>query len=222
MKTHQNPLFSDETQAHADLTTLESPTLLVDKRRPTGKRLLRDLRRQQTAAQAMADFGHETRIHGLTKGQFSLLDLITSTIDTIGPSHMQISTWTAAKTDVRTCCEWMKAGQILSSRWLVDLTFQRRTPELAHTIRELFGAESIRVAQNHCKLVLLHNDDWRVVIQTSMNLNFNPRFENFTVAHDPDLHAFYGGIFDEVWQRQPRDLASANPYTITKFFISEM
>jgi hypothetical protein len=221
MKSHQNPLFEAEREPHADLTQIDRPTVFVTRRTRT-KREIRDARRLDTAAEALADFDRDTQIHGLTKGQFSLLDVLTAIIQKTGPAHLDISTWTAAKTDVATVCNWLNSGAIESSRWLVDLTFQRRTPEVADQIRRLFGPDAIRVAQNHCKLSLLGNAEWAIVIQTSMNLNFNPRFENFTVAHDPALHAFYTDIFDHVWKRQPRHIADARPWDIIKHFESDL
>jgi len=220
MKTHKNPIGAKEP--HAALTEIESPTVFVRKKKPTAKRLIRDARRAETAAAAVADFSTDVTIHGLTKGQFSLIDLMNALIEHAGSVSVDISTWTAAKTDVTTVCEWLRSGRVTSSRWLVDLTFQRRTPELATLIRDLFGPDCIRVAQNHCKLAVLRNAKWAVVIQTSMNLNFNPRFENFTVAHDPELAKFYGTIFDEVWQKQSRATVEDRPYDIHKHFANDL
>ncbi len=222
MRSHQNPLFREEHDAHADLTRIESPTVFVDIRKPTTKREIRDARRTKTAAEVMDGFDEETSIHALTKGQFSLYDVLTAITEIIGPASLDISTWTASKTDVGVVCDWLGEGRILSSRWLVDLTFQRRTPEVATQIRRLFGDDAIRVAQNHAKLAVLTNDRWSVIVQTSMNLNFNPRFESFTAANDPELSKFYRDIFDEVWKRQSRKLASAKPWEITKHYTEEM
>lgn len=222
MKTHQNPLFKDAFTPHAETEDLESPTVFVDRRKRHHKRDIRNLRRSQTAADAVADFDKTTSIHGLTKGQYSLLDIITHVTHKTGPCHLDISTWTAAKTDVQAVCDWLNSGHITSARWLVDLTFQRRTPEIATQIRRLFGDDAIRVAQNHCKLSVLTNAEWSVVIQTSMNLNFNPRFENFTLQHDPELASFYTQLFDEIWTRQSRSIASARPYDIHKHFAGDL
>jgi hypothetical protein len=221
MKDHRNPLTASKSEPHADLTTLETPTVFLD-RRPIAKREIRDARRTKTAAEALDGFDHQTTVHALTKGQFSLLDVLTAITEITGPCALDISTWTAAKTDVGVVCDWLQAERITASRWLVDLTFQRRTPSVAMQIRNLFGPDAIRVAQNHAKLALLRNDEWSVVIQTSMNLNFNPRFENFTASDDPELCQFYQGIFDEVWKRQSRKLAYGRPREISKHFTADI
>lgn len=222
MKTHSNPLLREDVSPTADLTEISAPTVLARKRGPSHRRSIRDLRRKQTAAEALGGFDHATQIVGFTKGQFSVIDLIRALLAITGPAALDISTWTAANTDVSVVCDFVSAGLLTNSRWLVDLTFQRRSPQLAHRIRETFGKDAIRVAQNHAKFALLSNADWQIVLQTSMNLNWNPRFENFTVAHDPELFAFYKGVIDEVWTRQPRELADARPYDIVRHFNDEM
>ena len=146
LQPNKNPLLFDHLEeAHAKPEELTSPTVFV--RRGSGKkrsarRAIRDARRLETATEAIADFGPDVQIHGLTKGQFSLIDLIAAVLEHIGPATLDISTWTAAATDVTIVCQWLKAQHITKSRWLVDLTFQTRPPELATLIRELFGRES--------------------------------------------------------------------------------
>lgn len=222
MQRHTNPLLLDASTPTADLKTIQSPTLFVRRGRITSRRSLRDLRRQETAAQALADLDHQTQILGFTKGQFSVIDLIRAALAITGPAALDLSTWTAANTDVTTVCEFVDSKTVTASRWLVDLTFQRRSPALAERIRRTFGKDAIRVAKNHAKWALITNDQWQIVLQTSMNLNFNPRYENFSIAHDPTLHTFYKKILDEVWKRQPRDLAASNPYSIHKYFDAQM
>ena len=91
-------------------------------------------------------------------------------------------------------------------------------PGLAQEIRRVFGPDGIRVAKNHAKFTLIKNADWQIVIRTSMNINFNPRFEDFTIAHDPELFAFVDGVLDSVWDRQGPELQFQNAGTIEKHF----
>jgi len=217
----KNPLFKDLGPPAVDMTKIQSPTI---HRRPrnTHRRDLRDLRRKQTAAEALAGFAHDVEIYGFTKGQFSFIDIINQVLTVTGPCRLQISTWTAADADVTTVLDFVGSGTVTSARWLVDMTFQRRSPQLANRIRQTFGDDCIRVAQNHAKFILLDNDDWQIVCRTSMNINFNPRFENFQIAHDPDLWRFHNDIFDEIWRRQKRDVADMRPYEIVKHFQADL
>lgn len=46
-------------------------------------------------------------------------------------------------------------------------------------------------AQNHSKILLFDTDDGKFVIETSSNLNENPKFEQFSVEKSPELYAYY-------------------------------
>jgi len=213
-----NPILAAKaSDPAADLTRIESPTV---HRRPlkTARRELRDQRRIESAEEAVAGFKKGVEIFGFTKGQFSFIDLIRALLDTTGPAALTISTWTAAKYDATEVLQFIRSGKVTGTRWLVDFSFQRRSPEIANAIREHFGADAMRVAKNHAKFALLQNDQWQVVMRTSMNLNTNPRFEDFTIAHDPELSTFLETIIEEIWTKQPGQLAFQRPHTIEKWW----
>ena len=172
---------------------------------------IRNLIRKETAAEAISGFSQGAEIFGFTKGQFSLIQLIEAVADIIGPSDATISTWTAANTDLAAANEFLQSGKLTSARFLLDFSFQRRAPGMANVIRETFGFESIRVSRVHAKFVLMRNDDWSVVIRTSMNLNTNPRFEDFTLSDDPAMADFLENIVDELFQRQSTNDADKPP-----------
>lgn len=94
------------------------------------------------------------------------------------------------------------SGRLLSARWLIDFTFSRRDPAACHLIRDAFGLPNMRVTQVHSKFALFGNDEWKIVLRTSMNLNMNPRMEDFTIAHDPQAYDFLDGVLADIWNRQ--------------------
>jgi hypothetical protein len=98
------------------------------------------------------------------------------------------------------------------------MTFVRRDPEAAAAIRKDFGPEAIRVAHCHAKFAMFYNQSWKLVLRTSMNLNMNPRTEDFQLAHDPELFDFLHGIMDRIWKLQPRSLAEAKPGVVSQHF----
>lgn len=212
-----NPLLRSERIDPVDLEKLVSPTVSV-RRTADYKREIRDARRHKAAEDAIAGFTRDTELFGFTKGQFSLLDLLQAVFAVTGPAEFVLSTWTAARKEIQALQKMAEAGTIRSMRWLVDHTFARRDPGAAYLVRQTFGPEAIRVAQNHAKFALIRNDEWDVVLRTSMNLNMNPRFEDFTLAHDPELAAFLRNIIDEIWSRQRRSLARARPIEVRDFF----
>lgn len=216
-----NPILHSSSVKTVDVETLASPCVKTSARRLV-KRELRDLRSKQTAAQAIAGLDHEKEIYGFTKGQFSMLQLLEAILEKTGPVDFVLSTWTAARHEIQRLQELRATGKLLSARWLVDFTFSRRDPEAANQIRLAFGVDAIRVAQSHSKFALFANDTWRLVLRTSMNLNMNPRFEDFTLCHDPPLYEFIRTIIDEIWNRQHRTLAQQPTRDISHFWRDHM
>lgn len=159
----------------------------------------------ETAHQALtaAGWGHNREAFGFNKGQFSIIDLVTAALRFTGPVDATIATWTAANADLIRTAETLKLGHFRSVRWIVDRSFETRQPEFCATMRELFGDNTIRTLASHAKFVLLKNDEWSVVIQTSMNLNFNKRIENFWIADDAELYGEFSSLVDEVFINQP-------------------
>lgn len=151
------------------------------------------------AWQAIGDITPGCEIFGFTKGQFSLIDVITALLAQTGPAHVDISTWTAANADIRHAQQFVESGKILSTRWVIDRSFPTRQPEYFKDLIDRFGADSIRLTQTHAKFCTIRNDDWNLVVRTSMNLNRNPRFENFEISDDADFADYFSMIVDEIF-----------------------
>jgi len=197
MRIRGNPLFKPRVaDPRVDATRLaESLHITGEERRMFIARFVRG----ETAKQALAPWNPPAGCFGFTKGQFSLVDLIEAILDKIGPARLDVSTWTAAVADVRQLDALLRSGRITGLRLLVDGSFAQRQPLILQTAIERFGQPSLRVCNNHAKYFLLTNEQAGVVCKTSMNLNFNPRFENFDLSCDPDLHAFLLRVMDDLW-----------------------
>lgn len=165
------------------------------------RRLLENQLRTATATEALARLDQETQIFGLTGGKFSKIELIQAALAKTGPADLTLSSWTAARADALALHELKTAGAIRAARLIFDFTFARRDPAAAHLIRQSFGPDSIALSVIHSKFVLLGNDSWRLVIRTSMNLNLNPRTEDFHAAHDPPLFDFLTSFADAIFAR---------------------
>jgi hypothetical protein len=184
--------------------------------RPVGrkKRISRRYFRKENAVRAIEEWGQGSEVFGFTKGQFSMVDLLEALLDRTGEADIVISTWTAGSRDLQRCLSFLQRDLARSMLWLVDISFERRVPELALRLKEMFGESSVRVIPSHCKFILLKNSQWNVVVQTSMNLNYNLRMENFWIADDRELYAAYHELIEMVFSmqregvgfgRQPKD-----------------
>ena len=207
MELTANPLLFDWAPPVADPGVIQKATI----KRPIAQRKRLEVLRQQSAAEAVADLERDgMELFGLTRGQFSLADLLVATLGKTGPAALSISTWTAAHADVERMMGLLESGQITGCRFLVDQTFVRRVPALAAQIRKLFGDDAIRVTKTHAKFATIVNNEWQVAIRSSMNLNQNPRLESFQLGHDPELCAFLSAALDDIWSRQDRRLQDAS------------
>ena len=216
--TTSNPLLTDAAPPVVDPLVITTPVL---RRRIPANRLLEDQRRAKSAADAIAALERDGfELVGLTRGQFSLTDLLTAVLAKTGPAALSISTWTAASASVQTMLELLQTGQITSCRWLVDTTFVRRVPQLVAQIRKEFGDDAIRVTRTHAKFCTVTNDEWKVAIRSSMNLNQNPRLESYELGHDPQLCAWLEQVMSDVWANQPRRLAEGTHGEQTAWFNS--
>ena len=168
------------------------------------------------AREAIGQLAPRCEIFGFTKGQFSLIDLISELLHQAGPSHVAIATWTAAHAEIRTAFEFLRSGELLSLRWVVDRSFASRQPEYCRALLDAFGPDCIRITRTHAKFVLIRNERWNLAVRTSMNLNKNPRFEDFEISDDPVLAGYLAAVTDEIFARQDvgelmkRDTASVD------------
>ena len=169
--------------------------------RPPVKRVVRECF-SGVARDAIGELQPGAEIFGLTKGQFSLIDLVTELLRQTGPAHVTIATWTAAHSAIRSAFEFIRDGRILSLRWVVDRSFGSRQPEYCQALIESFGPECIRITRTHAKFVVIRNEEWDLAVRTSMNLNHNPRLEDFEISDDPVLADYLDPVTAEIFARQ--------------------
>lgn len=167
----------------------------------TEARELRRLFRRETAAEFIGDVESGMHVFGLSKGQFSLVDVLRHLSDQIGRCRLSLSTWTVARADLDELQELTSEARFSAIRLLIDFSFQRRQPGLIATIRRRFGSEAVVVTRNHCKFLLMAADRFHLVCRTSMNLNFNPRLEDVEIKDDAELYQFLDDILNDIFAR---------------------
>lgn len=175
----------------------------------------------ETAREAIGELEHGCRIVGMTKGQFSLLDLIRAVMAQTGPAHLTVSTWTTGIRDAENARLMVERGELLSLRLLCDRSFPRRQPDYCRAILDAFGAGAIRCTNTHAKFAIIRNERWSVVIRSSMNLNRNPRFEQFDLDDDAELADFFEAHISEMEAVMPEGFA-VSVRTVDQAFAGAM
>ena len=160
---------------------------------------------QNTSASQVARLvKKDSRVIGLTGGQFSLIDLIYSILQNTGPADVVVATWSAGIKDANTV-KWMVDSQLVRSFLLVtDHSYVTRQSKYAVQLTELFGKENIRTSELHAKFCLISNDEYNICIRTSMNLNANRTCESFEIDEDFVIFDFYHNFIKTTFGEMPK------------------
>lgn len=163
----------------------------------------------EMAASAVSGFSKGGRVVGLTKGQFSLIHLITELLKITGPAEVIVSTWSAGVYDTTALHAMLKNGLISDILIVTDRSYVTRQKEYAVTLEQAFGRDRIRTTNTHAKFVLISNDEYKICVRSSMNLNENKRCENFDIDDDADIFDFYRDFVSDVFDKMPSGFVEA-------------
>jgi hypothetical protein len=155
------------------------------------------------AETAIQDLDKDKRVIGLTRGDFSLIDLIHAILKKIGKSMVICCTWSAGIKDANQVRWMLNSGLIDSFTLVTDHSYVTRQKKYALAIEDLFGKENIRTSEIHAKFVLIQNKDWNICIRTSMNLNANRTCETFEIDENKEVYNFYRKFIDETFKNTP-------------------
>lgn len=131
-----------------------------------------------------------------------MIDLASAVLEKTGPADVTVWTWCIAEYEVEAITAFMADGRIRSLRMVMDWAGAQRDMPVVSELQGRYGNDCIRVTKTHAKIVTVATDDgWRVVIRGSMNLNANPRFEQFDVSDDADIFDVVDEVTAEMWAR---------------------
>lgn len=152
--------------------------------------------RGESAARCIGPITKGCDVFGLTKGDFSMIDILRHVAKEIGPCHVDVGTWTAAAAEIKQAFDMLTDGNILTARFLVDRSFPQRQPKYYDALRLRFGVDCIRMARFHAKFLLLENDRFSVAVRTSMNLNLNERIEFYELSEGSPISGYLKQVTD--------------------------
>lgn len=142
----------------------------------------------QTAADCIGAVTPGMSLFAITRGQFSMLDAVLHVLDCVGPAHLSVWTWTIAEYEVERFRALQQDRRITAGRLIIDGAARKKNAGLITEWKAGFGSDSVRYVVNHAKIATVETDAFRVLLRGSMNLNFNPRFEQLDVTEGgPDF-----------------------------------
>lgn len=138
--------------------------------------------------------------HVLSSGDVDSLSYLAHLIKHTAMDHVILSTWCMAMPDVEQLTDWLKTGRIGRLDAYVGEIFQSQYPaEHEAMVATLTGtAGRVCVFRNHSKVYLCRSGPRAWVIESSANINTNPRTENTVITADADLYQHHKAYFDGI------------------------
>jgi len=140
--------------------------------------------------------------HVISHGDVDSLSYLAWLVRVCAPlDYAMLSTWCMAMPDVEQLAAWLDAGAI---RWLdvyVGEIFLSQYPQEYARVADMLraaGRGRMCVCRNHAKIMLAAAGERRFTIESSANVNTNPRIEQTAVHDAPELFAHYKEFYDSL------------------------
>ena len=113
----------------------------------------------------------------------SLIEVIQYILETIGPCHVIVSTWSLDPFDLQHFIAFEKAGMVLTSRWLLHMSLPSRAVECCDELLLHCKPDCVRCSTER-QGVHFRNSQWNLTLFTTMNLNYNRGLGSYDLIED--------------------------------------
>lgn len=114
--------------------------------------------------------------------------------------YVMLATWCMAKSDAEEMLRWVERGDVGRIDFYVGEIFKdgyRGCLEVLNAICEKTGGRTARI-RNHAKLMAFIGERFSGVIESSANVDTNPRIEQTCITINKDLAVFYKTFYDQM------------------------
>lgn len=140
--------------------------------------------------------------HFITGGDVDALSYLQLAMKFTGTiKHMLFSTWCMAGEDILAFDEWMTQGKILKLDAYCGEIFPNTYAKEYALLQSVFKKHDcgrICIFKNHSKIFAINGEKISVGIETSANINTNPRTENGCITVGYEMYEFYKEYFDGI------------------------
>jgi hypothetical protein len=138
--------------------------------------------------------------HVMSAGDVDSLSYVAHIVAQVPVEYLILSTWCMAKDDVAALSALRDAGRLGRVDAYVGEIFPNQYVDAWRALCALTRARDGRCAvfRNHSKVYVLVTDEGGIVIESSANVNTNPRAEQTAIHASDDLARFYKSYFDGI------------------------
>ena len=181
---------------------------------PTSRRK-RAVESFKSAADCIGPIEPGLSLFAVTRGQFSMIDAILHCLDCVGKAEISLWTWTVAEYEIQCLERLMLDDRLTGATLVIDHGARGKNKALLDKWANIFGPRSIKLVVNHSKIATIKSADYKLLLRGSMNLNFNPRFEQFDITEGGQDYDLVRSIEDEL-EVLPMDAPGSAVYAQTK------
>ena len=139
--------------------------------------------------------------HFITAGDVDSLSYLKVMLRHQNINHLLVSTWCMAAEDILQFDEWIEQGKIKKIDFYVGEIFPNSYRVEYRMLNELIEKHKcgrIAVFRNHSKVYAGEGEKYKFAIETSANINTNPRTEQGVMTINDDIYHFYKDYFDKI------------------------
>lgn len=145
-------------------------------------------------------FEQGTSYHCISFGDVDALTYMRVVVKQQRIKYALLSTWCMASEDIREIRSWIERGYIGRVDFYVGEIFKasyyQQYGELQDLCKKLGGR--VAICRNHSKVMVLIGERFDVVIESSANVNTNPRIEQCVITVDSELAQWYKNFYDGI------------------------
>lgn len=136
-------------------------------------------------------------LHVISHGDIDSLSYLRHLLRTHTFEHLLLSTWCMARPYVEEIHGWLRAGNLGQVDWYVGEIVPGTYADEYELVKAIVAEHGGRicVARNHSKVIAATGPGGAYVIESSANLNTNPRIEQTSITRSEDLYFFYQDFF---------------------------
>lgn len=111
-----------------------------------------------------------------------------------------LSTWCMAAEDIKEIDTWLEAGYIDRIDFFCGEIFRGTYTKEYNAMKDLCRRHGCKMSifRNHSKVMVVYGEKFNAVIESSANVNTNPRTEQTCITLDDDLCDFYLEFFNGI------------------------
>ena len=138
--------------------------------------------------------------HCISMGDVDSLTYLRAIVKQQKLEYALLSTWCMAMTDIQEVEKWIDAGYIGCMDFYVGEIFTSRYANEFVALREVATKSKGRIAlfRNHSKVIAGFGESFDFAIESSANVNTNPRTEQTSITIDTDIARFYKDFYDGI------------------------